>query len=97
MQDHLGGAGGVGQDLDVAPVDTPDAGAERLRYRLLGGEPAGQLRAAASAVGLLGVGVDTVQKALAEAFGGADDALDLDDVDPQGAAGAAVQKRPVPR
>ena len=60
----------VGQDLDFAPADAANAGAQRLRHRLFGREARRQFGQPAPAVALLGGRPDPVQRWLAPALDG---------------------------
>jgi len=66
----------IGQDLDFAPADASDAGAQGLHHRFLGGEADRKLANAAAAVGYLERRVDAAEESLRVAFQGLLDAVD---------------------
>ena len=73
-----GGAAALSNDLDVAPSHSAYAGAEGLHYRLLGGEPAGELWRPAATVGDLPSRVYPLEEASAVPVRHALDARYLD-------------------
>ena len=75
----------VGKHLDLAPGDATSAGAERLHDRLFGGEAGCQFARSAAAKGGFELRVHAPQEARPKLRQGAFDALNLDDVDADGA------------
>lgn len=82
MQRDSRSSGGIRQDLDVAPMDAPDARTQGFGNGFLGGETPRELRRPPSAVRVLAGGVHATEESLAEALQRLPDAPNLDDIDP---------------
>lgn len=80
MQEHRWFPGGVVANLDVPPTDRADAGTERLRRRLLGGEPDGERRGAPGGVGTLARSVHPREESLAVTRDRRSNTRDFDDI-----------------
>src|SRR2546423_10678503 len=93
MEVDGGPAAAVGQDLDVAPAQAPDAGAKGLANGLLGGKAPGEALRTAAAVRLFTRRVDAVEEALAPALQRPADARNVSRVHP-GMRPAGVLARP---
>jgi hypothetical protein len=97
MQDDYRFAASIGQNLDITPADSANAGTERLHGRLFAGETRCKFLDAPTVALAFPFGINALEKSFAMALEHTTHAFDFDDVDPDfdRPSGVSVPERDV--